>query len=150
MRVTDALAAKGHLIITVRPTDTVGVLSKLLREKRIGAAVVSANGSDIDGVISERDIAFGLGVHGARMHDMLVSELMTRTVITCAPQDDIGHVASTMLSRNIRHIPVVDGGRLVGMVSIRDVLKSRLDDLQQQSAQLRTLVSQVDRVLEDR
>lgn len=81
---------------------------------------------------------------------MLVSELMTRTVITCAPQDDIGHVASTMLSRNIRHIPVVDGGRLVGMVSIRDVLKSRLDDLQQQSAQLRTLVSQVDRVLEDR
>lgn len=149
MRVSDAMSAKGHVIVTVKSTDTVGALSRVLREKRIGAAVVSENGSSVDGVISERDIAYGLGVHGAGLADMRVSELMTRTVITCAPRDDVGQIASTMLSRNIRHIPVVDGGRLVGMVSIRDVLQSRCDDLQQQSAQLRTLVNQ-DRVLEDR
>lgn len=150
MKVADALALKGNLIVTVKPTETIGALSALLREKRIGAAVVSADGHAVEGVISERDIAYGLATHGAGLHAMLVSALMTRTVITCTPRDDIGHVASTMMSRNIRHIPIVQDDRLVGMVSIRDVLKSRLDELQQQAAQLRVLVNQVDRVPQDR
>lgn len=151
MQVSEALALKRNLIVTVQPGESIATLSRLLSEKRIGAAVVSADGSTIDGVITERDIAFGLGVHGARLHAMSVAELMTRTVITCAPGDDIGQVASTMLARNIRHLPVVQDGRLVGIVSIRDVLKSRLDELQQQAAQLRHLLNDhADRVLEDR
>jgi CBS domain-containing protein len=71
-------------------------------------------------------------------------------VITCSPDDDVAKVASTMLSRNIRHLPVRDGNRLVGMVSIRDVLKVRLDELQREAAQLRSLANQTDREPQDR
>lgn len=142
MKVADVLASKGATIITIKPGDSIATLSELLRARRIGAAVVSSDGRKIEGVISERDIAYGLGVHKGAMADMPVSALMTRTVITCAPRDEVGTVASTMLSRNIRHIPVEQDGCVVGMVSIRDVLHSRVYDLQQQAAQLRTLVNQ--------
>ena len=138
MRVAEILAAKAAGVITVKPSDTVATLAQRLREKRIGAAVVSSDGQTIEGVISERDIAYGLAVHKADLHTLLVSALMTKTVITCSPNDDIGHVASTMRSRNIRHLPVEDGGRVVGMVSIRDVLNSRVDELQRHTAMLRT------------
>jgi CBS domain-containing protein len=75
---------------------------------------------------------------------------MTKAVITCSPGDDVAKVASTMLSRNIRHIPVNDNNGLAGMVSIRDVLNVRLDELQQETAQLRSLVNQTDREPQDR
>ena len=81
---------------------------------------------------------------------VLVSALMTKTVITCSPNDNIALVASTMLSRNIRHLPVEEEDRLVGMVSIRDVLNLRLNELQQQTALLRTLVNEVGRAPQDR
>jgi CBS domain-containing protein len=146
----DILALKGSVVITIKPSESVGALSKLLRDKRIGAAIVSNDGQTIDGVISERDVAYGLSVHRADLHTLLVSALMTKAVITCSPDDDVGKVASTMLSRNIRHIPVDDGHRLVGMVSIRDVLNVRLDELQRETAQLRSLASQTDREPQDR
>lgn len=150
MKVADIMARKPVLIVTIRPSDTIATLSQLLREKRIGAAVVSSDGKAIEGVISERDIAYGIGIHKADMHALPVSALMTRAVITCAPGDTVGHVGSTMMSRNIRHIPVVDAGRLVGMVSIRDVLNVRVDELQQHTAQLRTFVAQADLPPQDR
>jgi CBS domain-containing protein len=150
MKVADILAFKGSVVITIKPSESVGALSKLLREKRIGAAIVSSDGRTIDGVISERDIAFGLSVHKADLHALLVSALMTKTVITCSPGDEVARVASTMLSRNIRHIPVHDGSGLVGMVSMRDVLNVRLDELQREAAQLRVLASQADREPQDR
>jgi CBS domain-containing protein len=81
---------------------------------------------------------------------MLVSELMTKTAITCSPTDDVAFVASTMLSRNFRHLPVVEDNHLVGMVSKRDVLNSRLDELQQQAAQFATFMTQTSRAPEDR
>ncbi len=150
MKVADILALKGSTVITIKPSETVGTLSLLLREKRIGAAIVSSDGRTIEGVISERDLAFGLGVHGAELHMLLVSALMTQTVITCALNDDIALVASTMLSRNIRHLPVQEEMRFVGMVSMRDVLNLRLDELQQQTAQLRSLVNEMGRPPQDR
>lgn len=150
MRVSDILALKGSDIFTVMPSDTLALLSRLLREKRIGAAVVSSDGQSIEGVISERDIAYGLGIHGATLHAEPVSALMTKAVVTCSPTDTVAHVASTMLSRNIRHLPVEENNRLVGMVSMRDVLNQRLDELQQQTAQLRTFVNQTDLVPQDR
>jgi CBS domain-containing protein len=137
VKVAEILAAKASGVITIKPSDTVATLAQRLREKRIGAAVVSSDGQTIEGVISERDIAYGLAVHKANLHTLLVSALMTKAVITCSPNDDIGHVASTMRSRNIRHLPVEDGGRVVGMVSIRDVLNSRVDELQHHTAMLR-------------
>lgn len=150
MKVADILAYKGSVVITIGPSDSVGTLSKLLREKRIGAAIVSSDGQAIDGVVSERDVAYGLSVHTGDLHALPVSDLMTKAVITCAPGDDVAKVASTMLSRNIRHIPVHDGTRLVGMVSIRDVLNLRLDELQREAAQLRSLAIQTEREPEDR
>jgi CBS domain-containing protein len=151
MKVADVLALKGSLVITIKPSQSLGALSTLLRDNRIGAAIVSNDGRTIDGVISERDVAYGLSIHKADLHALPVSVLMTKAVITCSPVDDVAKVASTMLSRNIRHIPVVDGnGCAIGMVSIRDVLKLRLDELQRETAQLRSLVILTDREPQDR
>ena len=150
MKVADILAFKGSAVITIKPSESVGALSQLLRGKRIGAAIVSDDGQTVDGVISERDVAYGLSIHKADLHTLPVSALMTKTVITCSPGDEVARVASTMLSRNIRHIPVHDGNGLVGMVSIRDVLNVRLDELQRETAQLRSLANQADREPQDR
>jgi len=150
MRVADILAVKGFKVVTVRPSDTIATLSGRLREKRIGAAIVSSDGQAIEGVISERDIAYAVAAHEADLHALPVSALMTKTVISCAPTDSIASVASTMQARNIRHVPVEEGKRLVGMISIRDVLNSRVDDLQRQTNQLRTFASHYDREPQDR
>lgn len=150
MKVADILAFKGSVVITIKPSESVEALSRLLREKRIGAAIVSNDGRTIDGVISERDVAYGLSIHKGDLRTLLVSALMTKTVITCSPRDDVAKVASRMLSRNIRHIPVHDGNGLVGMVSIRDVLNVRLDELQRETALLRSLANQADREPQDR
>lgn len=150
MKVGDILAVKGAVIITIKPEQSMAALSQLLREKRIGAAIVSTDGQSIDGVISERDIAYGLSVHGAGMHAMPVSALMTKKVITCTAGDTIGHVASMMLSRNVRHIPVEKDNKLVGMVSIRDVLNFRVTELQQITAMLQTYVNSASPPPQDR
>lgn len=150
MKVADILEAKGHAVYTVKPTDTMGALSQCLREARIGAAIVSSDGQTVDGVISERDLAYGLAVHKANLHTLPVSALMTKTVITCSPNDSVAIVASTMLSRKVRHLPVQDGDRLVGMVSIRDVLNVRLDELQRETGLLRAFASHTDRAPQDR
>ena len=150
MKVADILQKKGSVIITIKPTETIAALSQRLRERRIGAAIVSADGQSVDGVISERDIAYGLCIHKGELHAMPVSALMTKAVITCAPGDEIGIVASTMLSRNVRHLPVKDGERLIGMVSIRDVLNFRVDQLQRETGALRAFAMQTDREVQDR
>ena len=141
MKVADVLAAKGPRIITVKPSDTVGTLSQCLRQEHIGAAVVTSDGIKLDGVVSERDIAYGLAVHKAELFALPVSEIMTKTVITCSLENPIGVVASTMLTRKVRHLPVLDGDRLVGMISIRDVLSLRLDELQHETGMLRSFAS---------
>jgi CBS domain-containing protein len=150
VRVADILATKDSAVISIKPSETVATLSRLLSEKRIGAAIVSSDGTTIEGVISERDVAYGLAIHGGDLHALPVSALMTKAVITCSLNDDVALVASTMVSRNIRHLPVEDRGRVAGMVSIRDVLKLRVDELQQQTAQLRKFVNEVGRAPQDR
>ncbi len=150
MNIRDILNTKGSVVVTVGPSDTIASLSELLRANRIGAAVVSSDGETIEGVISERDIAYGVGSHAARLHSLPVSQLMTTTVIKCTPDDSVGRVASTMLSRNIRHLPVEEGGKLVGMVSIRDILKERVEELQQATAHLQNFVKQSNREPQDR
>ena len=150
MKVSDILAVKGPVVVTVKASDTIGTLSERLRERRIGAAVVSGDGQSVDGVISERDIAYGLAVHVGDLCKLPVSALMTKTVITCTPGDKVSDVASTMVARNIRHLPVVEENHLVGMISIRDVLNFRVDDLQRQTNMLRAFASETDREPQDR
>jgi CBS domain-containing protein len=143
--VAEILAAKGSNIITIKPSETIATLCECLREKRIGAAIVSSDGKTADGVISERDVAFALAVHKSDLHALPVSALMTKAVITCSPGDSVALVASTMLARNIRHLPVVDQGRVVGMISIRDVLNWRVSELQHQTGLLSAFVSESER-----
>ena len=151
MKVSDILLAKGSTVVTVKPTETIGALSQRLRENRIGAAIVSGDGQTVDGVISERDVAYAVAIHKADLHMLPVSQLMTKTVVTCASGDSVASVASTMQARNIRHIPVEDNGRLVGMISIRDVLNHRTSDLLQQTNLLRAFASHAERdPVEDR
>jgi CBS domain-containing protein len=150
MNVQDILTAKKAKTLLIKPTDTIRSLCDALRAHRVGAAVVSSDGSRIDGIITERDVTYALAQHGGDLAGKAVSEFMTRAVITCAPTDDPGRVASAMLSRNFRHIPVADNGLFVGMVSIRDVLKERVDELQQQTAHMRTLSAQMDGSVQDR
>src|SRR5581483_11396050 len=97
VNVASILAAKVSAVVTIRPTDTVGALCERLRERRIGAAVVSSDGQAVEGVISERDVAYGLAVHKAELASLPVSALMTRTVITCSPSDSVSSVAATMI-----------------------------------------------------
>jgi CBS domain-containing protein len=145
VKVSDILAAKGSAVVTVKPTETIGALSQRLRENRIGAAIVSGDGQTVDGVISERDVAYGVAIHKAELHTLAVSALMTKTVVTCSPGESVANVASTMQARNIRHIPVEESGRVVGMISIRDVLNHRTDDLLQQTNLLRAFASHTER-----
>jgi CBS domain-containing protein len=142
VKVADILAVKGSTVVTVQASETIGALSERLREKRIGAAVVSSDGQ---AAISERDIAYGLAVHKGDLYTLPVSALMTKTVVTCAPDESVANVASKMQARNIRHIPVEDDGRLVGMISIRDVLNTRTGDLLQQTNMVRAFASQTGR-----
>lgn len=150
MRVSDVLNAKGRNVVTIKPSNTAAELSLLLRERRIGAVIVSNDGVTIDGVISERDLAYSLCSGGAKLHERPVSDLMTRQVITCSPHDSVGHVVSTMRARNIRHVPVVVDGRIAGMLSIRDMLNVRVDELQRQTAELRSFATMTQPTLEDR
>ena len=148
--VSTILAVKGSRVVTIKPSDTITTLSERLREQRIGAAIVSSDGHTVEGVISERDLAYGLAEHKGDLHSMRVESLMTKTVITCSPQDSIANVASTMIARNVRHIPVVERERLVGMISIRDVLNVRVDELQRQTSQLRAFALEAEREPQDR
>ena len=150
LTVREILGAKGKEVFSVKPTDSITTLLGQLHARRVGAAVVSRDGRSIDGVITERDVIHGLAVHGAGLHDMAVSELMTDRVITCSPHETVASVSSTMMSRNIRHVPVEEDGKLVGILSIRDMLKERVDQLQQATAQLRRFVKEATREPQDR
>ena len=137
MRVSDILAAKrGEKVHTVRPDESIENLVQRLRLERIGALVVSESGNTVDGIISERDVAHGLAEHGADILNRTVRDLMTGAVVTCPPDESLAHVAKLMTHRRIRHVPIVEGKSLVGIVSIGDVVKQRIDELQSERDQL--------------
>ena len=137
MKVADILRIKGSVVRTVMPQETALLLSGHLRAAQIGALVVSADGNSIDGIVSERDLAYGLATHGARLATVPISELMTKAVVVCSPEDSITDLMKLMTERRIRHVPVKDGDQLVGIISIGDVLKHRLGELQVEANVLR-------------
>ena len=130
MKVADILQIKGSVVKTVPPHETALLLSRQLRTNQIGALVVSSDGNSIDGIVSERDIAYGLVTYEGRLPTIQISELMTKEVIVCSPQDSVSDVLKLMTMRHIRHVPVKDGDQLVGIISIGDILKERLGELQ--------------------
>lgn len=137
MRVADILRSKGSSVKTVPPEATAQEFAQKLRVEGVGAMVVKGDNAGYVGIISERDLAHGLAVHGAHLPKIPVTELMTKSVITCGPDDSISEISKVMTTRRIRHVPVVEGGKLVGLVSIGDVLKYRLDEIQLEANVLR-------------
>jgi CBS domain-containing protein len=129
MNISSILKAKGADIMTVRPTETIQNAAMKLRIKGIGALIVSSDGSTLDGLITERAISDGVAVHGSGIGGLHVSDLMVTGVLTCRPQDSIADAARLMTDRRLRHLPVMDGRRLVGIVSVGDILKYRLDEV---------------------
>jgi CBS domain-containing protein len=136
VQISQILRRKGHEVATVDADVSVRDALALLDRHGVGALVVSADGQRIDGIISERDIARGLHEHGAALLAHPVSSVMTADVHTCVPGASVHELARAMTDRRVRHVPVVDGGRLVGIVSIGDVVKARLDELEAERAQL--------------
>jgi len=141
MHVKLILKSKGPAVETIQPDATIAEAVDRLTSKRIGVLVVSADGSAVDGIISERDIVTGLAEHGASLLDMRVNERMTRDVKTCSPEDTVNAVMELMTDRRIRHVPVIEDGVLAGIVSIGDAVKSRLQELESEASHLREYIS---------
>jgi CBS domain-containing protein len=139
MQVADILKVKGHNTMTVGPAETVQAFAMRLKIERVGAMPVSEDGKTLVGIISERDVAYGFAVQGSALTTLRVADLMTASVVTCSPTDTIAHVARVMTQRRIRHLPVIDHDRLVGLISIGDVLKHRLSEIELEADVLRDL-----------
>jgi CBS domain-containing protein len=140
MLVGQILAVKGSRVVTTRPNATIADVAALLRRERIGAVVVVEGGA-LCGIISERDLARGLADHGAELLEMKVAQLMTREVVTCTPEDSVDHLRQTMTERRFRHLPVLRDGEMIGIVSIGDVVKHRLDELEAETHQLHDYIA---------
>jgi CBS domain-containing protein len=137
MNVDRILRAKGSTVRTIRPDASVGDLVHGLAEERIGAMVVSEDGRSVLGIISERDVVRGIAERGSRILDAPVAELMTRQVFSCTPKDSVKQVMEEMTRRRVRHLPVLLDGVLSGIVSIGDVVKNRLEEMETETNVLR-------------
>ena len=129
MLISDVLRRKGDRVVTVPPDTSVALLLSTLAEHNIGALVISSDGSRVDGIVSERDVVRVLPTHGAGALEAPVSSIMTVDVAVAAPGDTVEGLMGLMTEHRIRHVPVVEAGRLVGIISIGDVVKSRMDQL---------------------
>ena len=141
MNVEAILRGKGRAVATIRPDQTITAVLAALRDRNIGALVVSEDGESVDGIISERDVVHGLADHGSALLSLNVAEVMTRPVTTCDPDDSVADLMAEMTNRRIRHLPVVRGGRLVGIVSIGDLVKNRLDEIEYEARSLRSFIA---------
>jgi CBS domain-containing protein len=141
MNVETILRTKGRAVATIRPDETIGAAVDALISRNIGALVVTEDGERVGGIISERDIVHALTNHGANLLSLKIAEVMTRRVITCEPSDTIEKLMAEMTNRRIRHFPVVQDGRLCGIVSIGDVVKNRLDEVEYEARSLRSFIA---------
>lgn len=137
MRISEVIRRKQDPgIVTIRPGDSVADLLALLEQHRIGAVVVSDDGTAAAGIVSERDIVRHLHTEGAALLEAPVSTIMTADVQTCTPDDDLDTLARQMTEHRIRHVPVMRDGTLHSIVSIGDIVKNRIDELQEERDQL--------------
>jgi CBS domain-containing protein len=140
MRIADVLRNKGSAVATIAPDATIAQLLAGLAEQNIGAMVVMGpNG--VAGIVSERDVVRRLHDRGAALLDRPVSEIMTVLVVTCTPHDLVDHLSALMTNNRVRHVPVLDEGRLVGIVSIGDVVKTRMEELKTEQEQLQAYIT---------
>jgi len=141
MTVASILKTKGSETITLSETNTVEEAVSLLAEKKIGAVVVASSDGGVAGIFSERDIVRGLSEHGTDLLNRPVSELMTRNVVTCTSSHTIDNVMESMSQGRFRHVPVVDDGKLTGIISIGDIVKSKISQLENETSAMRDYIA---------
>lgn len=141
MNVQAMLAHKGDKVVTARPEATVATIIHVMKIEGIGAVVISRDGRRLDGIVSERDVVRGLVSHGGELLGMPVTDIMTRQVRTCDIDANVEDVMVEMTRSRIRHLPVVREGRLCGIVSIGDVVKARLEEVQREADEMRTYIA---------
>jgi CBS domain-containing protein len=140
MFVSDILSQKGGLVFSVTPGTTVAEVAKQLSVRRIGSVLVLSDQSAVAGIVSERDLVRALATHGAKAMELEARQIMTRDVVTCHPDDSIDEVMQTMTSGRFRHIPVVHRGELLGLVSIGDVVKARIEETEHEAEALKAYI----------
>lgn len=137
MNVKTILAAKGGDIVSIEPTADLSAAAKLLSTHRIGAVVIRGAGGRLAGILSERDIVRAVSDHGADALSVPVGQIMTRNVTTCGENDSIADIMERMTAGKFRHMPVLRDGQLIGVVSIGDVVKQRVGEIEQDTEALR-------------
>jgi CBS domain-containing protein len=140
MTVKAILDRKGHDIVAIEPSATLAAAAKLLAERRIGAVLVLGIEERVAGILSERDIVRALAERGAAILEERVDHVMTRKVFTCTESDTVGQVMEQMTAGKFRHVPVVEEGKLIGIISIGDVVKYRLHEIENESNALREYI----------
>ena len=140
MFVSDILSQKGTTIFTVVPATSVAEISQQLSARRIGSVLVLDVAGSVAGIVSERDLVRALARHGAKALELEARQVMTRDVVTCDPDDSIDSVMQTMTEGRFRHIPVVRRGELLGLVSIGDVVKARLEETRHETEALKAYI----------
>ena len=141
MRIADILRSKGSTVATVTETTTVTGLLAELATGKIGAMVVIGS-EGVVGIVSERDVVRKLHEHGPDLLRRSVADIMSSAVVTCGLEDRVDDLAALMTNNRVRHVPVLDSGRLVGIVSIGDVVKNRMEELQDERQQLQAYITQ--------
>lgn len=141
MRISDVLRSKGATVATITPETSVAALLTELSVQNIGAMVVVAP-DGLVGIVSERDVVRRLHDLGADLLRRPVSEIMTTVVATCSPEDSVDSLSALMTTNRVRHVPVVVDGRLAGIVSIGDVVKTRMEELEREQQQLQAYITQ--------
>jgi len=140
MFVSDILAQKGGLVFTVSPGTTVAQAAQHLSTRRIGSVLVMDGTNTIAGIVSERDLVRAMALHGGGALDLEVRQVMTRDVVTCHPDDPIERVMGLMTAGRFRHLPVEDRGELIGLISIGDVVKARLEEARHETEALKAYI----------
>lgn len=140
MKVKDILAAKGGDVTGIEPTANLEAAAKLLAQRKIGAVVIRGAGGRLAGILSERDIVRALAKSGAAALDVPVGQAMTRDVITCGEDDSCAEIMERMTAGKFRHMPVLRDNALVGLISIGDVVKQRVDEIERESEALRDYI----------
>jgi CBS domain-containing protein len=141
MRIADVLRGKGGAVVTINPDATVAELVAGLADHNIGAMVVT--GPDgVKGIVSERDVVRQLHTHGASVLSRPVEDIMTSVVSTCSKEDTVDSLTLLMTENRVRHVPVLEDGKLIGIVSIGDVVKTRMQELESEHEQLQSYITQ--------
>ncbi len=141
IRISQILKDKGDRVVTIEPDATIAEVVDVLQRERIGAVVVMQEKEGLAGIISERDVAHGLAEHGAELLARRVADVMTREVVTCTPESSVEEVMKQMTVQRSRHLPVVKDGTLLGIISIGDVVKNRLEELETETAMLQEYIT---------